>query len=260
MKAEKPLIFISNDDGFESKGIRELIKFLRPLGDLVVVAPKEPRSGASCSITSSEPVRLNLMEEEEGLRVYNCTGTPVDCIKLGLEQAVPCLPDLVIAGINHGDNSSVNAHYSGTIGIVAEGCMKGIPSIGYSICSFDEDADFSGCETYIRNITQEVLNNDLPTGCFLNVNFPMPDKLPYEGVRVCRQTKGHWEQEWNESKNPRGQQFFWLTGKFCNDEPYSTDTDQWALDNGYVAITPMQIDITAYSLMTQMLDWNFKKD
>ena len=172
MKKEKPLILLSNDDGVNAKGLNELIRALRGLGEIIVMAPDGPRSGASGSITSEHPVRYYKVREEEDLTVYKCSGTPVDCVKLALHAVVPHRPDVVIGGINHGDNSAVNVHYSGTMGVVIEGCLKGIPSIGYSLCNHLADADFSALLPYIRRITEEVLEQVLPAGISLNVNLP----------------------------------------------------------------------------------------
>ena len=179
---DKPLILLSNDDGVAAKGIQELIKALRPVADLVVVAPSGPRSGASGAITSEVPLKCRMIRREPGLSVYECSGTPVDCVKLALHTIVPRKPDLVVGGINHGDNSSVNVHYSGTMGVVIEGCLKGIPSIGFSLCNHAADADFSFTLPYVRRITEEVLQHGLPVGICLNVNFPNDSVL--KGVRT----------------------------------------------------------------------------
>lgn len=253
---EKPLILISNDDGVHAKGINQLIQVLRPIGELVVMAPDSPRSGASAAITSQESVSFSLVSEGNGVHIYQCTGTPTDCVKLALETVVPRKPDLVIGGINHGDNSAVNVHYSGTMGVVLEGCMKGISSIGFSLCDHDPDADFSAALPFIVHITRQVLEHGLPSGVCLNVNFPQ--KPPYRGIKVCRQTEGVWEHEWCHCLHPRsGEKLYWITGHFKNNEPHRQDNDKWALDNGFVAITPTQIDMTAYAMISQMnKEWN----
>ena len=230
MKKEKPLILLSNDDGVEAKGLNELIRGLRGMGEIIVMAPDGPRSGASGAITSEHPVKYYKVREEEDLTVYKCTGTPVDCVKLALHTVVPRRPDVVIGGINHGDNSSVNVHYSGTMGVVIEGCLKGISSIGYSLCNHFADADFSSSLPYIRRITEQVLEHGLPLGICLNVNFP--DTASLKGVRICRQTNGAWINEWKRSLHPRGGEYFWLTGEFDNYEPEAEDSDHWALGHG----------------------------
>lgn len=255
MTKNKPLVLLSNDDGFQAKGLNELIKSLRDIADLIVVAPDGPRSGASCSITSVLPIHYVKLYEEEGLIIYKCSGTPVDCVKLGLHALVPHIPDMIIGGINHGDNSSVNVHYSGTMGVVIEGCLKGISSVGFSICNHASDADFSVTLPYVRKIVQVVLEKKLPIGTCLNVNFPNTEVI--KGIRICRQTKGNWINEFAECNHPKNSGYYWLTGLFQNVEPNSEDTDHWALDNGYVAITPTQIDVTAYRLVDEMKTWNF---
>ena len=177
MMKNKPLILISNDDGYFSKGLRVLVETLAGLGEIVVMAPDGPRSGASGAITSELPVRYHKVKEEKDLTIYKCTGTPVDCIKLALFELLPRCPDLVIGGINHGDNSAVNVHYSGTMGVVIEGCLKGVPAIGYSLCDHDADADFNPMLPYVRKIAEQVLEKGLPKGTCLNVNVPKTQDL-----------------------------------------------------------------------------------
>lgn len=254
MKNEKPLILISNDDGYFSKGLRVLVETLKGLGEIIVMAPDGPRSGASAAITSELPIRYNKVKEEEDLIIYKCNGTPVDCIKLAMFELLPRLPDLVIGGINHGDNSAVNVHYSGTMGVVIEGCLKGIPSIGYSLCDHDADADFNPMLPYVRRIAEQVLMNGLPKGVCLNVNAPKGQEL--KGVRICRQTDASWGSEWVRGQHPKGGEYFWLTGKFTNNEPDAEEADRWALEHGYVAITPIQIDMTAYHLINELKNWD----
>ena len=196
MRKDKPLLLVSNDDGVNAKGIHELVKVLRSIGNVIVVAPDGPRSGSSSAITSANPLSFNLVKQEDGLSVYKCSGTPVDCIKLALHTIVPREPDIVIGGINHGDNSSINVHYSGTMGLVIEGCLKGIPSVGFSLCDHGLDADFSFSLPYIDKIVRVVLLKGLPVGNCLNVNFP--EKTKMKGVRICRQTKALWVNEFVE--------------------------------------------------------------
>lgn len=254
MKINRPLILISNDDGVNAKGICELVVSLRDRADLFVMAPDGARSGKSCAMTSECPVRYNQVSKDDGVVVYQCTGTPVDCIKLALE-IMPKRPDLIIGGINHGDNSSVNVHYSGTMGVVIEGCLKGIPSIGFSLCDHSIDADFSPMLPFVKKIVSEVLLHGLPEGVCLNVNAPL--STSYKGIRICRQTKGVWKNEWKCCSHPRGGEYFWLTGNYKVLETESLDTDHWALENDYIAITPIQIDMTAYQVMDELKKWDF---
>ena len=246
-------ILISNDDGVHAKGLQALISALRPIADLTVVAPDGPRSGASCSITSTRPLTCDKLQEEDGLVVWKCSGTPLDCVKLGLDQIMTSRPDMVVAGINHGDNSSVNVHYSGTMGAVIEACLKRIPSVGFSLCTFDPQADFSACLPFIRNIVLKALDKGLPEWTCLNVNFPTCSQ--FKGVKICRQTKAVWIKEFDKRRHPFGKDYWWMTGEFLNEEPFSVDSDQWALNNGYVAITPVMTDMTDYSLLEEMKGW-----
>ena len=252
MEKRKPLILISNDDGYSAKGINELAKTLAGLGEIVIMAPDGPRSGASAAITSEFPVRYSKVKEEEGLTVYKCTGTPVDCVKLALFELLPHCTDLIVGGINHGDNSAVNVHYSGTMGVVIEGCLKGVPSIGFSLCDHDAEANFEPMLPYVRKIAEQVLANGLPKGTCLNV--PKTDVL--KGLRICRQTDASWGSEWCRGQHPKGGEYFWLTGKFTNNEPDAEEADRWALEHDYVAITPIQIDMTAYALIDELKTWD----
>ncbi len=248
----RPLILISNDDGLLARGINELVRFASPFGDVVVAAPDRPRSGAACSITSTKPVRLKLVHRGPGMQVYSCTGTPVDCVKLAKHALLQRKPDLVLGGINHGDNSGINVHYSGTMGIVMEGCICGIPSIGFSIDDHRPEARFDHCGQAIKDIIGKVLSEGLPKGVCLNVNFPAEG--PLRGVRLCRQSCGQWINEWIEREHPKGGKYYWLTGNLSIGNPEETDTDHYALQHGYAAITPIRADLTAYNDWERLAD------
>ena len=165
MEKKRPLILISNDDGYHSKGLRSLIEMVSPLADLLVCAPESARSGFSCAFSAVEPLRLKLRRRWEGVDVWSCSGTPVDCVKIALDRLCGGRrPDMVIGGINHGDNASVNSHYSGTMGVTMEGCMKYIPSVAFSLCDHSDDADFAPLAPFVRSITERVLGEGLPRG------------------------------------------------------------------------------------------------
>ncbi|MBP3228571.1 MAG: 5'/3'-nucleotidase SurE [Bacteroidaceae bacterium] len=246
---QRPFLLLSNDDGYAAKGIAALIDTLRPLCDLLVVAPDGARSGMSMAMTTSVPVTLRLVRKERGLKVYACSGTPTDCVKLAVAQLVKGRrPDLVVSGINHGDNSSVNSHYSGTMGAAYEGVMHGIPAVAFSLCDFDPDADFSPLRPYLIDIVFKAIAAGLPPMTCLNVNFP--NVAPYKGVRVCRMARTHWENEFARTRRPNtGSYVYWLTGDRVDDEPQADDTDAWALAHGYVAVTPETLDVTAHGLV-----------
>lgn len=253
MNNQRPLILVSNDDGITAKGISELVKFLRPLGEIVVMAPDTPRSGSACALTVNAPIHYQLLRKDVGVTVYKCSGTPMDCVKLALETVLERTPDLVVGGINHGDNSAVNVHYSGTMGVVIEGCLKGIPSIGFSLCSHEPGADFSAAGPYIRNIVSKVLEKGLPPLTCLNVNFPETKDL--KGIRICEQSKGIWKNEWENFAHRGDCHYYWLTGEFEDTDTDNERNDHWALANGYVAITPTTVDVTAYPLIKELKTW-----
>ena len=253
MQSKRPFILISNDDGYKAKGINSLVEMLRDMADILVCAPQGPRSGMSCAFTSTQPLTLTQRRQEEGLQVWSCNGTPVDCVKMALSELCTRRPDMVIGGINHGDNGSVNSHYSGTMGVVLEGTMKYIPSVAYSLCDHDLDADFTPLTPYVRQLTQHVLANGLADGVCLNVNFPLlAAGQHFQGVRICRMAKGSWTNETTKCHHPRGYDYWWMVGHYRNDEPTADDTDNWALQHGYVAITPTHVDVTAYEAIGQL--------
>jgi 5'-nucleotidase len=249
---KRPLILITNDDGDTANGINVLTRLMMQLGDVVVMAPDGPRSGQSNAITVSHPLRYTKIEEREGLVRYKSNGTPTDCVKLALHDILDRKPDLLVSGINHGSNAAINIIYSGTMGAVLEGCENGIKSIGFSICDHSYNADFSDFEKYILQITQETLKNGLPYGTCLNVNAP---KGKIKGIKIARQCRGNWTEEYAKRTDPQERNYFWLTGYFKNHEPEAHDTDEWALANGYISIVPSKIDLTDYNFVKSIQSW-----
>jgi 5'-nucleotidase len=251
---KRPVILISNDDGYQAKGIRCLVEMVRHLGRVIVCAPEGARSGFSCAFSATVPLRLTLREQQDDVEIWSCNGTPVDCVKMALSEILHGeKPDLVLGGINHGDNASVNSHYSGTMGVTMEGCMKYIPSVAYSICTHDENADFEPLSPFVKKFTEKVLREGLPMGICLNINFPV--QPTFKGVRMCRMAHGTWANEIRTCHHPRGYDYYWMVGNYRNDEPEAEDTDNWALNHGYVAITPTTIDMTAYAFMDKKAEW-----
>ena len=239
----RPLILISNDDGVQAQGIQVLTALMQRLGDVIVVAPDGPRSAASCSISPITNIRISLLCDEPGKKVYKCSGTPTDCVKLALDGLLLVRPNLVVSGINHGDNASVSLHYSGTVGAVLEACMKQVPGIAFSLKTKSQQCDFSPYEEVILQTASRVLLDGLPQDTLLNVNFPEVQAL--KGTRLCRIGRGRWMKEMEKV----GEGEYRLTGYFQNLEPEAEDTDYWALDHGYAAITPVQLDMTNYSFL-----------
>lgn len=254
MQTERPLILISNDDGYHSPGIHALVDMVSDLADVLVCAPEAARSGFSCAFSAVDYLRLKRRNDIGTAQVWSCSGTPVDCVKLALDQLCPNRrPDLILGGINHGDNSSVNNHYSGTMGIAMEGCMKYIPSVAFSSCYYNEDANLEPVRPYVVQLVKKVLTEGLPKGVCLNVNFPAEES--FRGFKVCRMTYGRWVDEIVTARHPRGYDYYWVVGRYQNDEPENTDTDQWALNHGYVAGTPTTMDVTAYEFLSKIKHW-----
>ena len=250
---EKPLILVVNDDGIFAKGIRNLIRIMNDFGDVVVVAPDTPQSGKSHAITIADTIRCDkVINHDEIQQEYSCSGTPVDCVKLAVNQILDRKPDLCVSGINHGSNSSINVIYSGTMSAAVEGALEGIPSIGFSLLDYAHNADFSEAEPYIRKITQQVLDNGLDRGVCLNVNIPKSIQgKELKGFLVCRQANANWEEEFEKRTDPKGHVYYWLTGKFVNYDS-GADTDEWALANHYISVVPVQFDLTASSSLSSV--------
>ena len=250
---KKPLILIVNDDGINAPGIRKLVSIMNDFGEVVVVAPDGPQSGKGHAITIESTIRCDKVTIDNGPQTeYSCSGTPVDCVKLAVNKLVTRKPDLCVSGINHGSNSSINVIYSGTMSAAVEGALEGIPSIGFSLLDYSHEADFSEGEKYIREITQSVLDNNLPDGVCLNVNIPKSvDDKEIKGVKVCRQAKANWVEEFDEREDPKGRKYYWLTGKFVNYDK-GDDTDERALENHYISVVPVQFDVTAYHAISKL--------
>lgn len=251
----KPLILVTNDDSIVAPGIRALIEVMKELGEVVVVAPDSPQSAMGHAITINNTLKLEKVHLDKDLeQEYSCSGTPVDCVKIAVNEILERKPDLCVSGINHGSNSSINVIYSGTMSAAVEAGIEGIPAIGFSLLDYSWDADFEPIKSHIKQITSEVLKNGLPEGVILNVNFPKLSKEEIKGVKICRQAKAMWQEEFDKRTNPQGKEYYWLTGKFVNLDK-GTDTDEWALENGYISIVPVQFDLTAHHAMQQLNSW-----
>lgn len=255
---KKPLILVSNDDGITSRGIRTLIEIMKTIGDVVVVAPDSPQSGMGHAITINSPLRLTPTDIFENVSAYQCSGTPADCVKLAKQEVLKNQkPDLVVSGINHGSNTSISVLYSGTMSAAIEGAIEGTPSIGFSLCDYGAEADFSHVEDYVLRICNEVLNKGMPRFVALNVNFPQKQKEPIKGIKVCRQARAKWQEVFEERKDPTGRGYYWLAGNFVNFDK-GEDNDEWAIANNYVSVVPCQFDLTAYHAVSVMNDeWEF---
>jgi len=252
--SEKPLIFVTNDDGIHAHGIRMLIDRMRKIGKVVVVAPDKPQSGTAHAITIHTPLRLKFLAGEPGYEEYSCNGTPADCVKLGFKVVMKRHPDLLVSGINHGSNSSVSVIYSGTMAAVFEGAMAGVPSIGFSFNNYSTDAGIESCAAIVSKIAQKVLDEGLPEGVCLNVNIPDVPEGGIKGIRICRQARGTWQEDFDERLDPIGRKYYWLKGIFVK-TGNGNDTDEWALENHYVAVVPVKFDFTSHEAMASLKSW-----
>jgi len=254
-KNTKPTILVVNDDGITAPGIKALIDVMKELGRVVVVAPDSPQSGMGHAITIGKPLRFDKVDFYEGVEMYRCSGTPVDCVKLAVNSVFKGgKPDLCVSGINHGLNNSINVLYSGTMSAAVEGAIEGIPSIGFSLDDYTLQADFSHCAKYVKEIAMQVLEHGLPTGTVLNVNFPAGDGI--KGIKICRQANAKWAEEFDERIDPHKRPYYWLTGVFQNNDA-GEDTDNWALDHHYVSVVPVQFDMTAHYAIPVLNSWKF---
>lgn len=247
----RPLILITNDDGVEAKGLKALTSVAQELGEVVVMAPERNASGKSHSVTSDRPLRVRTVMKGERLAVYCCDGTPVDCVKLATEHFCPRRPDLVLSGINHGSNSSINVLYSGTMGAVLEATTLGFVAGGFSLLNHSADADFSAGVPWIRQIVKSMLEGGVPEGVALNVNIPRVNAEELKGIRVCHAARGMWIDSFVRREDPRNQPYWWLTGKFVCDNP-EEGSDEWALAHGYISVVPLRPDFTDHEAIGKL--------
>ncbi|WP_027421262.1 5'/3'-nucleotidase SurE [Crocinitomix catalasitica] len=255
--ADKPLILITNDDSIYAKGIHQLVESMKPLGDIIVVAPDQPQSGMGHAITIKDPLRLRKSSQFPGIDAYTCTGTPVDCVKLAIYEIIKDRPALLVSGINHGSNAASNVLYSGTMSAAVEGAIEGIPSIGFSLLDHSFHADFEASGHFAHKIAKTVIERGLQKGTCLNVNIPKGKLAAIKGMKVCRQGHAYWEDSFDKRTDPSGNEYFWLTGNF-NTTDKGEDTDMWALDHNYVSIVPTQFDMTAHHLISELNEWDLK--
>lgn len=244
MATNTPLILISNDDGVDSKGLRELIDAVSGFGaEIIAVAPMEQHSGQSSAITVTGALRIKQHPDYGTAKIYSVSGTPVDCVKLAMHHILPRRPDYMLSGINHGSNAGNCAIYSGTMGAAMEACMYGIPAVAFSLLSHNPEADFSGVRRYVTDITARVLASGLPADICLNVN--MPARCKPKGVKVVRAATGYWNEEYQRYVDPSGRDFFMLSGSFVNSEPECDATDEYWLSRQYITIVPVRPDQSA---------------
>ncbi|MEQ8414074.1 MAG: 5'/3'-nucleotidase SurE [Imperialibacter sp.] len=258
MAKKKPLILVSNDDGITSRGIRKLVELMKTLGEVIVVAPDSPQSGMGHAITIGDTLRLDTDDIFGDVKAYKCSGTPADCVKIGKHYILKDIrPDLVVSGINHGSNTSISVLYSGTMSAAIEAAMEGLPAIGFSLCDYSQEADFSHVDEFILKIAKQALEKGIPKGVALNVNIPPKRNEAIKGIKMCRQANAKWQEEFDLRHDPYGRQYFWMAGNFVNFDK-GEDNDEWAIANNYISIVPCQYDLTAHHALPILNDeWDF---
>lgn len=250
----KPLILVTNDDGITAPGLRFLIGLMNEIGDVVVVAPDAPQSGMGHAVTINEILYCDQIKVDEGPQIeFKSSGTPADCVKFAVSMVLDRKPDLCVSGVNHGSNSSINVIYSGTMSAAVEAGVEGIPAIGFSLLDDSWNANFEPLKAAIKKIVLNVLANGLPDGVVLNVNFPKADS--FKGIKICRQARANWVEEFDKRENPQGGVYYWLTGVFT-DMDHGEDTDEWALRNNFISVVPVQFDLTAHYFIQNLNSWN----
>lgn len=258
---EKPLILVTNDDGITAPGLRALVRYMKEIGDVVVVAPDSPQSGMGHAITLDNTLyskKVTIDSENGATEEYSCSGTPADCVKLALQELLDRKPDICVSGINHGSNSSINVIYSGTMSAAIEAGIEGIPAIGFSLCDFSWEANFEKAGDAIKKIVMEALDKGMPQGVVLNVNIPKLEGKEYKGIKVSRQARANWKEKFDKRISPMGKEYYWLTGEFELLDK-GEDTDEWALANDYISLVPTQFDLTAHHAIQNINNWNLNE-
>ena len=255
--SKRPLILVTNDDGISAPGIRTLISAMNELGDVIVVAPDSPQSAMGHAITINSTLQCNQVKIDDGPQIeYSCSGTPADCVKLGINEILDRKPDICVSGVNHGSNSSINVIYSGTMSAAVEASIEGIPAIGFSLLDYSWNANFNEIKKYLINITKQALLNGIPKGNALNVNFPKLKEKDIKGIKICRQANAYWVEKFDKRVNPQGKEYYWLTGEFINKDN-GHDSDEWALANGFISIVPIKFDMTDNENISYIKKWKF---
>lgn len=258
---KKPLILVTNDDGITAPGLRALVRYMKEIGDVIVVAPDSPQSGMGHAITLDNTLyskRVTIDIENGATEEYSCSGTPADCVKLALQELLDRKPDICVSGINHGSNSSINVIYSGTMSAAIEAGIEGVPAIGFSLCDFSWEANFEKAGDAIKKIVREALEKGMPQGVVLNVNIPKLEGKEYKGIKISRQARANWKEKFDKRISPMGKEYYWLTGEFELLDK-GEDTDEWALANDYISVVPTQFDLTAHHAIQNLNNWNLNE-
>ncbi len=260
MNSDRKLFLLTNDDGIQAPGLRMLIEVVKHLGDVLVVAPDSPQSGQGHAITVNDPLQYSkIVDNGKEYREYSCSGTPADCVKFAINEVLDKKPDICLSGINHGTNASINVLYSGTMSAAIEAGIQGVTSIGFSLCDYSWEANFSVVKNHVLKIIKKTLANLNEEISVLNVNIPkVEDEREIQGVKVCRQAKAKIREGFDKRITPMGKEYYWLTGDYENMDE-GQDTDIYALSKKFISIVPTQFDLTAHNKINELLNWTFNE-
>lgn len=242
---EKVDILVCNDDGIDAPGINALVNALKDIANITVVAPDRQQSAVGHALTLSSPLRAIPFHKDGELFGYAINGTPADCVKIGLSGLIKKKPDFVVSGINHGQNTAVNILYSGTVSAATEGYLSGIKSIAFSLASHDYDADFYVAMKFVKRIVKNLISNKYDENYLLNVNIPYTNEREIKGIKIVHHSDTVWKDKYEKRKDPFNREYYWFAGEYniVNEDP---DSDDNALQNNYVTITPLQFQITDF--------------
>lgn len=253
---KKPYILVANDDGINSPGIFALVSKLQKLGEVIVVAPDHEQSAVGHSLTLSRPLRVSKFHINGEMFGYAVSGTPGDCVKIALSTLLDRTPDLIVSGINHGQNTAVNILYSGTVSAATEGMLFGIKSIAFSVCSHNWELDLDHASDIALEISKKALESEFPKNTFLNVNIPSLSKNEIKGIKVTQVGTGYWKDFYVKRQDPFNRDYYWFSGEYFESEP-KLENDDIAVSNGYVSVTPIKYSLTNAEMLQHFKDFEY---
>lgn len=248
---------MTNDDGIDSPGIYALAQSLKEIGEVTVIAPQKEQSAVGHSITMQVPLRVTKSFKDGELFGYAISGTPADCVKIGIRNIMNETPDLVVSGINHGSNTAINIIYSGTVSAAREAAIMDVPSMAVSVTNHAV-TDFKFAAKVTKMLAKEFAGKEIPLGTLLNVNIPDVPEEQIAGILLTKQGKSKWDDVYEHRVDPQGRDYYWLTGNLMEVDK-AMDTDQIAIKNNYVSVSPIHFDLTDYETFNKMKTWNIER-
>lgn len=250
-------ILVTNDDGFQSDGLFALVSALREVGDVSVVAPERQQSATGHAITLHKPLRLSEVRLRDGSLAFASNGTPSDCAALGILEVLSSSVDLVVSGINHGPNLGWDVHYSGTVSAAIEAAMIGCPSVAVSVATWDKDVHWEPAAKFAAQVAKRLLAQPLPPHTVLNINAPNLPQSELQGVVVTTQGRRQYVDRLEKRLDPVGRPYYWLGGSLAEEaRGAEAGSDVRAVADGKISLTPIHLDLTAYSLLPALKEWD----